>query len=75
MSTQTYSLHLSFNEILELVKSLTIEDKVRIEEEIEKETVFFRAKKLDEKIPDNSFVMEEIVQEVKAYRKSSNEEQ
>lgn len=75
MSTQTYSISLSFNEILKLVKSLTIEDKVRIEEEIEKETLLFRAKKLDDKIPDNAIVMEEIVQEVKACRKSRNDKQ
>jgi len=68
MSTQTYNIPLSFNEILKLVKSLTIEDKVRIEEEIEKETLLFRAKKLDDKIPDNPIVMEEIVQEVKVFR-------
>jgi hypothetical protein len=75
MSTQTYSIPLSFNEILALVKSLTIEDKVRIEEEIEKETLLFRAKKLDDKIPANSIDMDEIVQEIQAYRKSSNETQ
>jgi len=68
MGAQTYCIPLSFNEILKLVKSLTIEDKVRIEEEIEKETLLFRAKKLDDKIPDNPIVMEEIVQEVKVFR-------
>jgi hypothetical protein len=71
MSTQAYNL--PFNEILKLVKSLNIEDKIRIEEEIEKETLLYRAKKLDDKIRDNSIVMEEIVGEVNAYRKSSND--
>jgi hypothetical protein len=71
MSTSTYSIPLSFDEILALVKSLTLEDKVRLEEEIEKETLLFRAKKLDEKIPENSITMEEIVNEIQAYRKSS----
>ena len=73
MSTQTYSIPLSFNAILKLVKSLSIEDKVRIEEEIEKETLSFRAKKLDDKIPDNSIDMESIVQQIHAYHKSSND--
>jgi hypothetical protein len=73
MSNPTYSIPLSFDEILKLVKSLTIEDKVRIEEEIEKETLLFRAKKLDDNVPANSIVMEDIVREVNAYRKSSNE--
>jgi len=73
MSTQTYSIPLSFDEILSLVKSLTIEDKIRIEEEIEKETLSFRAKKLDNKIPANSIEMDDIVREIEAYRKSSNE--
>lgn len=73
MSTQTYSIPLSFNAILKLVKSLSIEDKVIIEEEIEKETLSFRAKKLDDKIPDNSIDMEDIVQQIHAYRKSSND--
>jgi len=75
MSTQTYNMSLSFNEILKLVKSLTIEDKVRIEEEIEKETLLFRSKKLDDEIPENSIVMEEIIKEVQEYRKSSNDKQ
>jgi len=68
-------MSLSFNEILKLVKSLTIEDKVRIEEEIEKETLLFRSKKLDDEIPENSIVMEEIIKEVQEYRKSSNDKQ
>ena len=75
MSTETYSIPLSFDEILKLVKSLTIEDKLRIEEEIEKETLLFRAKKLDESIPENSIEMEDIVQEIQAYRKGSNDKQ
>jgi hypothetical protein len=73
MSTQIYSIPLSFNEILKLVKSLTIEDKIRIEEEIEKETLLYRAKKLDGKIPDNSIVMDEIIDEVNTYRKSNDD--
>lgn len=75
MSSETYSIPLSFDEILKLVKSLTIEDKVRIEEEIEKETLLYRAKKLDENIPENSIVMEEIVKEIQAYRKGSDDKQ
>ncbi|MFW5663864.1 MAG: hypothetical protein ACOC2E_05945 [Bacteroidota bacterium] len=75
MSKQTYTGPLSFNEILKLVKSLSIEDKVRIEEEIGKETLLFRAQKLDDKIPENSIDMEDIVHQIQAYRKSSNDKQ
>ncbi len=57
-------------DILELIKGFTIEDKVLLEKEIEKETLLYRAKQLDNKVKTNSISMEEIVDEVKAVRKS-----
>ncbi len=79
MSTQpynrTYNFPLTFNDILRLVKSLTIEDKLRIEQEIEKETLMFRARNLDKNIPKNPIGMDEIAEEVREYRVGSDEEQ
>jgi hypothetical protein len=77
MSTQTYNrtynIPFTFNDILRLVKSLTIEDKLRIEQEIEKETLLFRAKNLDKKIPVSAFGIDEIAEEVREYRATSDE--
>jgi len=77
MSTQsynrTYNIPFTFNEILKLVKSLTVEDKLRIEREIEKETLLFRAKSLDEKIPVSTINVDEIAEEVREYRATSDE--
>jgi hypothetical protein len=70
---RTYNVPFKFHDILKLVRSLTIEDKLRIEKEIEKDTLLYRAEKLDIKIPDNSIGMDEVVEEVKAFRDSSNE--
>lgn len=65
-----YNLKLTLQDILELIKGFTIEDKVLLEKEIEKETLLYRAKQLDNKVKTNSISMEEIVDEVKAVRKS-----
>jgi hypothetical protein len=65
---RTYNLPFSFEDILKLIKSFTIEDKVRLEKELEKETLVYRAEKLSEKIKDNNLTMEDVVNEVSAYR-------
>ncbi|MBE0640072.1 MAG: hypothetical protein IH598_16275 [Bacteroidales bacterium] len=79
MSTQTYNrtynIPFTFNDILRLVQSLTVEDKLRIEQEIEKETLLFRARKLDEKIPENPISIDEIAEEVREYRERRDEKQ
>jgi hypothetical protein len=79
MNTQSYNriydIPFTFNDILRIVKSLTIEDKLRIEQEIEKETLLFRARMLDEKIPENPITMDEIAEEVREYRVRSDEKQ
>jgi len=64
----TYSLPFSFEDILKLIKSFSIEDKVRLEKELEKETLVYRAQKLSEKIRQNDMTMEDVVIEVSAYR-------
>lgn len=65
---RTYSLSFSFDEILNLIKSFSIEDKIRLEKELEKETLKYRAQKLSEKIRKNDLTMEDVVSEVSAYR-------
>ena len=57
------------HEIVKLIKSFSIEDKVRLEKELEKETLLYRAQKLSEKIKQNDLTMEDVVAEVAAYRK------
>ena len=69
---RTYSLPFTFDDVLKLIKSFSIEDKVRLEQELEKETLIFRAQKLSENIKANDLTMEDIVGEVEGYRKKRN---
>lgn len=71
---RTYSLPFTFADILKLIKSFSIEDKVRLEKELEKETLVYRAQKLSERIKANDLTSEDIVAEVAAYRKKRNAE-
>jgi len=66
---RTYSLPFTFDDILKLIKSFSIEDKVRLEKELEKETLVYRAQKLSENIKVNNLTMEDVVAEVMEYRK------
>jgi len=65
---RTYNLPFSFDEILKLIKTFSIEDKVRLEKELEKETLIYRAQKLSERIKKNDITIEDVVNEVSAYR-------
>ena len=69
---RTYSLPFTFGDVLKLIKSFSIEDKVRLERELEKETLVYRAQKLSEKIKANDLTMEDVVAEVAKYRKKRN---
>lgn len=73
MNTQeynkTYNIPLYFNDLLKLIKSLSIQDKVKIEKELEKETLLYRSRQLSKKVKENSFDMENIVAEISEYRK------
>jgi len=66
---RTYSLPFSFEDVLKLIKSFSIEDKVRLEKELEKETLLYRAQKLSERTRANNLTMDDVVAEVAAYRK------
>ena len=66
---RTYSLPFTFDDVLKLIKSFSIEDKVRLEKELEKETLVYRAQKLSERIKTNDLTIEDVVAEVSEYRK------
>jgi hypothetical protein len=65
---RTYNIPFYFNDLLKLIKSLPIQDKLKIEKELEIETLLYRSKKLSKKIKDNSFDLENIVAEIAEYR-------
>lgn len=65
---KTYNIPLYFDDLLKLIKSLTIQDKIKIEKELEKETLYYRSKLLSQKIEENSVDMESIVAEITRYR-------
>jgi hypothetical protein len=69
---RTYSLPFTFDDVLKLIKSFSIEDKVRLEKELEKETLVYRAQKLSERIKTNDLTIEDVVAEVSEYRKKQN---
>ena len=45
---------------------------MRLEKELEKETLVYRAQKLSEKIKSNDLTIEDVVAEVVEYRKKRN---
>jgi hypothetical protein len=69
---RTYSLPFTFDDVLKLIKSFSIEDKVRLEKELEKETLVYRAQKMSERIKANDLTIEDVVAEVTEYRKKRN---
>ncbi len=71
---RTYSLPFTFADVLKLIKSFSIEDKMRLEKELEKETLAYRAQKLSDRVKPNNISIEEVAEEVAAYRKKQHEE-
>ncbi len=65
---RTYNIPFYFNDLLKLIKSLPIQDKLKIEKELEKETLHYRSQRLSKKIKENSLTMENIVAEISEYR-------
>ncbi len=65
---RTYNIPFYFNDLLKLIKSLPIQDKLKIEKELENETLLYRSKLLSKKIKENSIDMENIVAEIAEYR-------
>ena len=72
MKTQEYNRTLNipfyFNDLLKLIKTLPIQDKLIIEKELEKETLIYRSKQLSQSIKENQFDIDSIVAEVAEYR-------
>jgi hypothetical protein len=66
---RTYSLPFTFDDVLKLIKTFSIEDKVRLEKELEKETLVYRAQQVSERIKANDLTIEDVVAEVTEYRK------
>ncbi|MBK7480089.1 MAG: hypothetical protein IPI69_10470 [Bacteroidales bacterium] len=66
---RTYSLPFTFDDVLKLIKTFSIEDKLRLEKELEKETLVYRVQKLSERIKTNDLTMDDVVAEVTEYRK------
>ena len=65
---KTYNIPFYFNDLLKLIKSLPIKDKLKIEKELEKETLLYRSQKLSEKVKENSISVDNIVAEISEYR-------
>jgi len=65
---KTYNIPFFFNDLLKLIKTLPIQDKLKIEKELEKETLIYRSKQLSQSIKENQLDMESIVAEVTEYR-------
>jgi hypothetical protein len=65
---RTYNIPFYFNDLLKLIKSLPIQEKLKIEKELENETLLYRSKLLSKKIKENSFDLENIVAEIAEYR-------
>ncbi|HNY53716.1 MAG TPA: hypothetical protein PK727_09325 [Bacteroidales bacterium] len=66
---RAYSLPFTFDDVLKLIKTFSIEDKLRLEKELEKETLVYRVQKLSERIKTNDLTMDDVVAEVTEYRK------
>ncbi len=65
---KTYNIPFFFNDLLKLIKTLPIQDKLVIEKELEKETLIYRSKQLSQSVKENQFDVDSIVAEVAEYR-------
>ena len=73
---RTYNLPFTFDDVLKLIKSFSIEDKVRLEKRIGKRKHSFTGhENCQKKIKVNDLSTEDIVAEVAEYRKKRNADQ
>ena len=70
---KTYNIPFYFNDLVKLIKTLPIQDKLKIEKELEKETLIYRSNLLSKSIKENQIDMESIVAEVSEYRTEKND--
>ena len=68
MTTNTYQISLNFEQILELVKQLPPDDKLRLSEELSKETANNKLTELLEIFKTDELDIETINEEVEAVR-------
>ena len=68
MTTNTYQISLNFEQILELVKQLPPDDKLRLSEELAKETVNEKLTELLKIFKTDELDIETISEEVEAVR-------
>lgn len=69
---RTYNIPFSFEELIRLIRSFSIEDKILLEKELEKETLVFRANKVSSRVKENNLSIDDIVSEVNDYRRVRN---
>jgi hypothetical protein len=65
---KTYNIPFYFNDLLKLIKTLPMQDKLKIEKVLEEETLLYRSKQLSQSIKENQFSMDSIVAEISEYR-------
>ena len=63
----TYSIP-SLKDFVRAISTFSIQDKLFIEQMLEKDTLRYRAEMLSERITNNSITMNEIVNEIHQYR-------
>ncbi|MBU0763655.1 MAG: hypothetical protein KJ607_02345 [Bacteroidetes bacterium] len=63
------NLTLNFSQLLAAIRQLDIEQKIVIEKELEKDTLFERARRLSDAVQQNELTMNDIVCEVHEVRK------
>lgn len=68
MNTYNYQISLSYQQILELVKQLPIEEKAKLGQELVKETIDNRLSRLLNSFKTNELSQEEIDAEVESVR-------
>ena len=71
---KVYNLKLSLREIINLIKGFSIEDKIILEKEIEKETLAYRALAIDNTVKENTVELNDIVTETRKVRKRKKHE-
>ena len=68
MNQKTYQLTLNFDQILDLVKQLPESDKIKLSQELEKETLNHKLTQLLETFKTDELSLETITEEVEEVR-------
>lgn len=72
-SSKTYSLELTFDQILSLVEKLPDKERISIAKKIDQDTFKKRFRSFNKRIKSNSLGEEEIIKEIKSVRKDTYE--